>query len=114
MIDIIKVTAMTMPITMFEVNGSPNISVATRMAVIGSNTPSTEALVAPIFRVAIANVAVETMVGNIANFWGSVHCCGLFIFTTKETLKMGTCPQVAHLQQAPLFLKVGGLGRNVA
>lgn len=51
----------------------PNISVPTRIAVIGSNTPSTEALVAPIFRVAIANVAVETMVGNIANFWGSVH-----------------------------------------
>ena len=33
---------------------------------IGSNTPNTEALVAPIFRVAMANVAVETMVGKRA------------------------------------------------
>jgi hypothetical protein len=36
------------------------------MAVIGSKTPNTEALVAPIFRVAMANEAVETIVGNIA------------------------------------------------
>ena len=56
-----------MPITMFEVKGSPNISVPTRMAVIGSNTPSTEAFVAPILRVAMASVAVETIVGSSAN-----------------------------------------------
>ena len=55
-----------MPRRMFVVKGSPNISVPIRIAVIGSNTPSTEALVAPIFRVAMANVAVETMVGNRA------------------------------------------------
>ena len=58
--------AMPMPRRMFVVKGSPNISVPIRIAVIGSNTPSTEALVAPIFRVAMANVAVETMVGNSA------------------------------------------------
>ena len=34
---------------------------------MGSNTPSTEALVAPIFLVEIASVAVETMVGKIAS-----------------------------------------------
>jgi len=56
--------AMPMPRIMFVVKGSPNISVPTRIAVIGSKTPSTEALVAPIFRVAMANVAVETIVGN--------------------------------------------------
>ena len=33
----------------------------------GSNTPITEALVAPMLRVAIANVAVETMVGSNAS-----------------------------------------------
>ena len=58
--------AMPMPRRMLVVKGSPNISVPTRIAVIGSNTPSTEALVAPIFLVAMANVAVETMVGNRA------------------------------------------------
>ena len=58
--------AMPMPRRMFVVKGSPNINVPIRIAVIGSNTPSTEALVAPIFRVAMANVAVETMVGNRA------------------------------------------------
>ena len=55
-----------MPRRMFVVKGSPNISVPIRIAVIGSNTPNTEALVAPIFRVAMANVAVETMVGKRA------------------------------------------------
>ena len=58
--------AMPMPRIMFVVKGSPNISVPTRMAVIGSNTPSTEAFVAPILRVAMASVAVDTIVGNRA------------------------------------------------
>ena len=40
--------AMPMPRTIFVVKGSPNISVPTRMAVIGSKTPSTEAFVAPL------------------------------------------------------------------
>ena len=57
---------MPMPRRMFVVKGSPNISVPTRIAVIGSKTPSTEAFVAPIFRVAMAKVAVETMVGKRA------------------------------------------------
>ena len=56
--------AMPIPKRMFVVKGSPNISVPIRIAVIGSNTPNTEALAAPIFRVAMANVAVETIVGN--------------------------------------------------
>ena len=67
--DIITVTAtteMVMPTTIFVVRGSPNISVPTRIAVIGSKTPSTEAFVAPILRVAIARVAVETIVGSSA------------------------------------------------
>ena len=59
--------AMPMPRIMFVVKGSPNISVPTRMAVIGSNTPSTEAFVAPILRVAMASIAVDTTVGNRAN-----------------------------------------------
>ena len=58
---------MPMPSTMLVVSGSPNISVPTRMAVIGSKTPSTEAFVAPILRVAMASVAVETIVGSRAN-----------------------------------------------
>ena len=56
-----------MPKTIFVVNGSWNISVPINMAVIGSKTPSTEAFVAPILRVAIASDAVETMVGSRAN-----------------------------------------------
>ena len=57
---------MVIPTMMFAVSGSPNISVPTSMAVMGSNTPKTEALVAPILRVAIASVAVDTMVGSSA------------------------------------------------
>ena len=67
--EIINVTAtmaMQMPATMLVVSGSPNISVPTRMAVIGSKTPSTEAFVAPMLRVAMARVAVETIVGSSA------------------------------------------------
>ena len=67
--DIITVTAtteMVMPTTIFVVRGSPNISVPTRIAVIGSKTPNTDAFVAPILRVATARVAVDTMVGNSA------------------------------------------------
>ena len=59
--------AMMMPTTMFVVNASPKTSVPTRIAVIGSNTPKTDAFVAPIFRVDKANVAVETTVGRRAN-----------------------------------------------
>ena len=67
---IIKVTApmaSRMPVKMLLVSASPNAMVPTRMAVMGSKTPSTEALVAPIFRVEMASVAVETMVGKMAS-----------------------------------------------
>lgn len=59
--------AMEIPTMIFVVSGSPNISVPTTMAVMGSKTPRTDALVAPIFREAMARVAVETMVGNRAS-----------------------------------------------
>ena len=65
-----KVTAamaMAMPVMMPAVRGSPNISEPTRIAVIGSKTPSTEAFVAPMLRVATASDAVETMVGRRAS-----------------------------------------------
>ena len=67
---IIKVTAPIankIPITMLVVSTSPKQTVPTRIAVIGSNTPRTEALVAPMLRVAIAKEAVETTVGNKAS-----------------------------------------------
>ena len=66
---IIKVMAAMeskIPTMIFVVSASPKTMVPIRMAVMGSKTPSTEALVAPIFRVAIANVAVETTVGRRA------------------------------------------------
>ena len=59
--------AMHIPNTTLVVSGSPNISVPTSIAVIGSKTPSTDAFVAPILRVAMARVAVETIVGNRAS-----------------------------------------------
>lgn len=71
-----KVTATTdirMPITMLGVSASLNTSVPTRIAVIGSNTPSTDALVAPMFLVAIARVAVDTIVGNTARPTRFIH-----------------------------------------
>ena len=51
---------------MFAVSASPKTKVPTRIAVIGSNTPNTEALVAPMFLVATARDAVEMIVGRIA------------------------------------------------
>lgn len=55
-----------MPVMMFAVRASPKTTVPTRIAVIGSKTPNTEALVAPMFLEAIARVAVDTIVGRTA------------------------------------------------
>ena len=66
---IIKVMAsiaIIIPMTMLFVRVSPKTRVPTKIAVIGSNTPSTDAFVAPMFRVATANVAVDMMVGRMA------------------------------------------------
>ena len=60
------IIAMQMPSMMFVVSGSPNITVPTRIAVMGSNTPSTDAFVAPMLRVAMARDAVDTIVGSSA------------------------------------------------
>lgn len=65
-INVTAAMAMQIPIIIFVVKGSPNTSVPMRIAVMGSKTPSTDAFVAPIFRVAIAKVAVDTIVGRIA------------------------------------------------
>ena len=51
---------------MFAVSASSKTTVPTRIAVIGSKTPNTEALVAPMFLEAIARVAVDTIVGRTA------------------------------------------------
>ena len=66
---IIKVTAtieIRMPVMMFAVSSSPKTNVPTRIAVIGSKTPKTEAFVAPMFLEAIAKDAVDTIVGRTA------------------------------------------------
>ena len=65
--------AIRIPVTILVVSVSPNAIVPTRMAVMGSNTPSTEAFVAPMLRVAMASVAVETMVGNRASPKRFIH-----------------------------------------
>ena len=64
---IIAAIVMNMPVTTFRVMLSPKAIAPTRMAVTGSNTPRTEALVAPIILVAMARVAVDTIVGNMAS-----------------------------------------------
>ena len=66
-INVTATIAIEIPTMIFVVSGSPNITVPTTIAVIGSNTPSTEAFVAPMLREAMASVAVETMVGNSAS-----------------------------------------------
>ena len=58
---------------MLVVSASPKTNVPTSIAVIGSKTPKTEALVAPIFLVAIAKVAVETIVGRTASPIRFIH-----------------------------------------
>ncbi len=65
-INVTATIAIKIPTTIFVVNASPKTRVPTRIAVIGSNTPSTEAFVAPMLRVAMANVAVDIIVGKIA------------------------------------------------
>ena len=61
------------PTIMPVVSGSLNTSVPISIAVIGSKTPRTDALVAPIFRVATAKVAVDTMVGSRARPMRFIH-----------------------------------------
>ena len=91
---IIKITAITeikMPVMMLVVSASPNIRVPTSMAVIGSKTPNTEALVAPIFLVAIAKVAVETIVGRIASPMRLTHAI------PPSSPVMSSVPDIEHL-----------------
>ena len=91
---IIKVTAATeirIPVMMFEVRASPNTKVPTRIAVIGSKTPNTEALVAPIFLVAIAKVAVETIVGRIASPMRLIHAI------PESSPVISSAPESEHL-----------------
>ena len=91
---IIKVTATTeirIPVMMLEVRASPNTKVPTRIAVIGSKTPKTEALVAPIFLVAIAKVAVETIVGRIASPMRLNHAI------PPSSPVMSSAPDIEHL-----------------
>ena len=64
---VIAPIANSMPTMIFVVNASLKTIVPTRIAVIGSNTPNTDALVAPMLRVAMASVAVDTIVGKMAN-----------------------------------------------
>lgn len=54
------------PHAILPVNGSENIKVPTRIAVIGSNTPSTDVLVGPIFLLDTASARRDIIVGNIA------------------------------------------------
>ena len=56
-----------MPMAMFHDIFSPKTRVPIRMAVRGSNTPITEALVAPMILVEAARVAVEMTVGMTAS-----------------------------------------------
>ena len=55
-----------MPMTMRGVMGSRKSSVPMRMAVMGSNTPRMAVRVGPMWRVAMARVNSEIMVGNMA------------------------------------------------
>ena len=52
---------------MLVVIGSLKANAPAKIAVIGSNTLSTDAFVAPILRVEMANVDVDIIVGRIAN-----------------------------------------------
>ena len=91
---IIKVTATTeirIPVMMLEVRASPNTKVPTRIAVIGSKTPNTEALVAPIFLVAIAKVAVETIVGRTASPMRLIYAI------PESSPVMSSAPDIEHL-----------------
>ena len=89
-----KVTATTeirMPVMMLVVSASPNTKVPTRIAVIGSKTPKTDAFVAPMFLVAIARVAVETIVGKMASPMRLNHAI------PPSSPVMSSAPDIEHL-----------------
>ena len=91
---IIKVTAtieIRIPAIMFAVSASPKTNVPTRIAVIGSKTPNTDAFVAPMFLVAIARVAVETIVGRIASPMRFIHAI------PDSSPVMRSAPDIEHL-----------------
>ena len=80
-----EATAIAIPITIVGVSGSPKATVPTKIAVMGSNTPNTEAFVAPILRVATARVAVDIIVGRTASQSSDSHA-----FTPLMPLVRGT------------------------
>jgi len=82
-----------MPVMMLVVSASPKTNVPTRIAVIGSKTPNTEALVAPIFLVAIAKVAVETIVGRIASPVRLIHAI------PESSPVISSAPESEHLMK---------------
>lgn len=91
-----KVTAAmarAIPTIMLVVIASPKTTAPTRIAVTGSKTPSTDALVAPILRVARANVAVETIVGSIASPTRFSHADGHSIPVVIELLSVNALPR---------------------
>ena len=76
---------------MFEVSASPKTNVPTRIAVIGSKTPNTEAFVAPMFLVAIAKVAVDTIVGRTASPMRLIQAI------PPSSPVMSSAPDIEHL-----------------
>ena len=64
---------MRAPATMLEVSGSPNTAVPMNIAVSGSNTPSTEVLVAPILLVDRDRESREIIVGTRASPMKLLH-----------------------------------------
>ena len=91
---IIKVTAIIeirIPAMMLVVSASPKTNVPTRIAVIGSKTPNTEAFVAPMFLVAIAKVAVEMIVGKTASPMRFIHAI------PPSSPVMSSAPENEHL-----------------
>jgi len=82
-----------MPVMMLVVSASPKTNVPTRIAVIGSKTPNIEALVAPIFLVAIAKVAVETIVGRIASPVRLIHAI------PESSPVISSAPESEHLMK---------------
>ena len=98
-----------MPVMMFAVSASPKTNVPTRIAVIGSKTPNTEALVAPMFLEAIAKVAPRRIVYvscSPASLARDLHYLEEHGYKTMMVQPVDMFPMTSHIENVVLLERV--------
>ena len=104
----------------FDVSASPKTTVPTRIAVIGSKTPNTEAFVAPIFLVALAKCAMGGRLGLDIDLTKVPAEAGLtdaeILFSESNSRFIVTCKpeKAAELEKALAGFDVAKIGTVTA